>query len=120
MAGFTEMIASDYVAKKKPTTARNSQGNSIIERVHHAIENMIRSFDVHDTIIDEKDSWMRMFRAVRFVIRAIEYITMNATPMQSAFGRDATLIVRHKARWKYINERREKMDKKIMSKRRKN
>eukprot|EP00957_Ditylum_brightwellii_P089342 6802453-Ditylum_brightwellii.AAC.1 len=57
MAEFTEMIASDYVVMKKLITAKNPQANSIIERIHQTIGNMIRSFEVHDTSIDEKDPW---------------------------------------------------------------
>eukprot|EP00957_Ditylum_brightwellii_P047051 3572894-Ditylum_brightwellii.AAC.1 len=57
MAEFTEMIANDYGVKKKPSTARNLQANSIIERINQTIGNMIRSFEVHDTNIDEKDPW---------------------------------------------------------------
>eukprot|EP00957_Ditylum_brightwellii_P021463 1619209-Ditylum_brightwellii.AAC.1 len=57
MAEFTEMIASDYGVKKKPITARNSQVNIIIERIHQTIDIMTRSFEVHATTIDEKDLW---------------------------------------------------------------
>eukprot|EP00957_Ditylum_brightwellii_P048439 3675890-Ditylum_brightwellii.AAC.1 len=55
MAEFTEMISSDYGVKKKPIIARNPQANSIIVRIHQSIGNMIRSFEVHDTSINEKD-----------------------------------------------------------------
>eukprot|EP00957_Ditylum_brightwellii_P095451 7270270-Ditylum_brightwellii.AAC.1 len=63
MAEFTEMIASDYGAKKKPITARNPQANSIIEKIHQTIGNMIRSFEVHETSIDEKDPWTGILSA---------------------------------------------------------
>eukprot|EP00957_Ditylum_brightwellii_P114957 8767534-Ditylum_brightwellii.AAC.1 len=63
MAEFTEMIASDYGVKKKPTTARNPQANSIIERIHQTIGTMIRSFEVHGTTIDEKDPWTGILSA---------------------------------------------------------
>eukprot|EP00957_Ditylum_brightwellii_P156550 11915078-Ditylum_brightwellii.AAC.1 len=63
MAEITEMIASDYTVKKKPITARNPQVNSIIERIHQTMGNMIRSFEVHDTSIDEKDPWTGILSA---------------------------------------------------------
>eukprot|EP00957_Ditylum_brightwellii_P045049 3417395-Ditylum_brightwellii.AAC.1 len=63
MAEFTEMIASHYGIKKKPMTARNSQANSIIERIHQIIGNMIQSFEVYDTNIDEKDPWTGILSA---------------------------------------------------------
>eukprot|EP00957_Ditylum_brightwellii_P021543 1624214-Ditylum_brightwellii.AAC.1 len=63
MAEFTEMIASYYGVKKKPTTARYPQANSIIERIHQTIRNFIRSFEVHDTSINEKDHWTGILSA---------------------------------------------------------
>eukprot|EP00957_Ditylum_brightwellii_P144388 10999507-Ditylum_brightwellii.AAC.1 len=60
MAEFTEMISSGYSVKKKPIIARNPQANSFIERIHQTIGKMIRSFEVHDTTIDEKDPWARI------------------------------------------------------------
>eukprot|EP00957_Ditylum_brightwellii_P005655 431365-Ditylum_brightwellii.AAC.1 len=81
MAEFTEMIASDNGAKKKPIKARNPQANSDIERIHQTIGNMIRSFEVHDTIIDEKNPWTGILSAVRFATRATVRTTIQATPM---------------------------------------
>eukprot|EP00957_Ditylum_brightwellii_P087886 6693141-Ditylum_brightwellii.AAC.1 len=83
------MIASDYGVKKKPIIARNPQANSIIERIHQTIGNMVRSFEVYDTTIDEKDPWARILSAVRFATRATVHTTMQATPMHLVFGRDS-------------------------------
>eukprot|EP00957_Ditylum_brightwellii_P080107 6092561-Ditylum_brightwellii.AAC.1 len=63
MAEFTEMVTRDYGVKKKPIAAKNTQANSIIERIHQTIGNMIRSFKVHDTSIDEKDAWTGILSA---------------------------------------------------------
>eukprot|EP00957_Ditylum_brightwellii_P166607 12682664-Ditylum_brightwellii.AAC.1 len=81
IAEFTEMLASDYGVKEKPITVRNSQANSIIERIHQTIGNMLRSFKVHDTSIDEKDPWTGVLSAVRFATRATVHTTMQKTPM---------------------------------------
>eukprot|EP00957_Ditylum_brightwellii_P165461 12597282-Ditylum_brightwellii.AAC.1 len=43
------MILKDYDVKKIPITIRNSQVNSIIERIHQTIDDVIRSFEVHST-----------------------------------------------------------------------
>eukprot|EP00957_Ditylum_brightwellii_P053457 4051701-Ditylum_brightwellii.AAC.1 len=56
MAAFSEMILKDYEVKKRPITIRNPQTNSIIERVHQTVGNMIGLFEVHNTDIDEKNS----------------------------------------------------------------
>eukprot|EP00957_Ditylum_brightwellii_P150658 11471027-Ditylum_brightwellii.AAC.1 len=73
---------------------------------------MIRSFEVHGTRIDEKDPWTGILNAMRFATRATVHTTMQTTPMQLVFNRDAILNVKHEANWKYINERKEKLIKK--------
>eukprot|EP00957_Ditylum_brightwellii_P211095 15365742-Ditylum_brightwellii.AAC.1 len=97
MAEFSEMTLKDYGAKKTPTTVRNSQPNSIIARIHQLIGNMIRSFKVHSTDIDEKDPWTGILSALRFATRATLHATMKTSPMQLLFGRDAILNVEHEA-----------------------
>ena len=47
MAEFNKMIQEDYNIIKKPITKRNPQANSIVERVHQTIGNMLRTFSVH-------------------------------------------------------------------------
>ena len=54
MEEFTKMIKKEeYNIIKKPITKRNPQANSIVERVHQTIGNMLRTFSVHQT------QWMR-------------------------------------------------------------
>eukprot|EP00957_Ditylum_brightwellii_P047347 3597203-Ditylum_brightwellii.AAC.1 len=60
------MIFKDYGVKKRSTTVRNPQANSIIERIHQTIENMTRSFEVHSSDIDVKDPRAGILSAVRF------------------------------------------------------
>lgn len=45
MGDFTRMMQEDYSVKKQPITARNPQANSIIERVHQTIGQMIRAME---------------------------------------------------------------------------
>eukprot|EP00957_Ditylum_brightwellii_P028787 2174517-Ditylum_brightwellii.AAC.1 len=63
MAESTEMIASDYGVKKRPITTRIPQANSMIERMYQTIGNVIRSFDVHNTTIDEENPLTWIFSA---------------------------------------------------------
>ena len=43
-----DMLRTDYGIKRKPITVRNPQANSIVERVHKTIHNMIRGFQIRD------------------------------------------------------------------------
>ena len=97
MAEFTKMIEEDYNIIRKPITKRNPQANSIVERVHQTIGNMLRTFSVHQNPVDKEDPWPGILAAVAFGIRATISTTMRASPMQLVFGRDAILSITHKA-----------------------
>ena len=68
MAEFLIMMQEDYGVKKNPITARNPQANSIVERVHQTIGNMIRTFSVQDMELDEDDPWAGILSAVGFAV----------------------------------------------------
>ena len=50
MAEFSKMRQNEYGLKRKPTTTRKLQCNAIIERIHQTIGNIIRTFDVSNTV----------------------------------------------------------------------
>jgi len=49
MGEFAKMIENDYGIIRKGTTVRNPQANSILERVHQTLGNIIRTFELHDS-----------------------------------------------------------------------
>eukprot|EP00957_Ditylum_brightwellii_P057099 4327130-Ditylum_brightwellii.AAC.1 len=102
MAEFPEMILKDYGVRKRPITVRNHQANSIIERIHQTIGNMIRPFEVYSTDIDEKDPWTGILSTVRVATRA-------TVLTQLVFGRDAISNVKQEADWNYIKQRQESL-----------
>jgi transposase InsO family protein len=105
MAEFTHMLENEYGITKKAITKRNPQANSIIERVHQTIGNMIRTFSVQST--DDDDPWNGILSAVAFAVRATVHTTTRATPAQLIFGRDAIFQVQHLADWRYITKRKQ-------------
>ena len=106
MAEFTKMCEREYGLTKRPITTRNPQANSVLERIHQTIGNMIRTFQPQD--LDEEDPWSGILSATMFAVRSTVHTTNMATPMQLVFGRDAILNVFHEANWRYIKERKEK------------
>lgn len=111
MAEFAEMVESDYGILRKPCTVRNPQANSILERIHLTIGNLLRSFDLKD--LEEGFTFGEAFEgllsAVRFATRATVHTTLKATPMQLVFGRDAILNTTFEANWKYIKDRKQRL-----------
>jgi hypothetical protein len=92
MAEFAKMVKNDCGLKLKPITTRNPQANAIVERVHQTIGNIIRTFNVQS--MDSDDPWTGMLAATMFAVRATCHTTLQASPMQLAFGRDAILNIK--------------------------
>ena len=107
MAEFAEMIENDYGIKRKGTSVRNPQANAIIERVHQTIGNMIRTFSKES--LDEKDPWSGILAATMLAVRATYHTTLQATPAQLVFGRDALINVKFEANWAFIKQNKQKM-----------
>ena len=71
---------------------------------------MIRSFAVHQMDnIDENDPWSGILTATAFAVRSTIHTTLQATPAQLVFGRDAMLNIPFTADWKAIQERKQKL-----------
>ena len=107
LAEFAQMVVEDYGIKKKPITKRNPQANSIIERVHQTLGNIIRVLDTQS--MDPEDPWGGVLAAAMFALRATYHTTTQATPMQLVFSRDAILNTTFQANWKYIKDRKKKL-----------
>ena len=107
MSEFSSML-EDYGIKRKPITKRNPQANDIVERIHQTIGNILRTFRVQEDELDEEDPWGGILSATMFATRATIHTTLQKTPMQLVFGRDAILNISHKACWKIIKDRKQK------------
>jgi transposase InsO family protein len=101
------MIKEDYGIKGKPITVRNPQANAIVERVHQVIGNIIRTFELENNYLDEKDPWKAILSATAFAVRSTYHTTLKSTPGQLVFGRDMILNVKHEANWEYIRSRKQ-------------
>ena len=112
LAEFAKMVKNDYGIKRKPITRRNPQANAVIERIHQTIGNVIRTFQVQEAYLDEDDPWSGILAATMFAVRATYHTTLQATPAQLVFGRDAILNIQFEANWNFIRERKQKIIKK--------
>ena len=106
---FKNMCKDDYNIKCKFITTRNPQANAIIERVHQVLGNLIRSYELEDNYMDEKDPWAGILTAAAFALRSTVHTTLKATPGQLVFGRDMMLNVKHEANWQAIKERKQRL-----------
>ena len=105
MGEFAKMIKEDYGITRRGSTVRNPQANGVIERVHKTIGNMIRTFELDD--LDSKDPFGGILAATMFAIRATHHTTLQASPSQLVFGRDAIHNIAFEANWKFIRDRKQ-------------
>jgi len=104
MAEVHDVLTRDYGIQVNRITTRNPQANSIVERVHQTIGNMIRTCFVDDPELDESNPYVGLLSAVAFATRVTFHTTHNATPSQ----RDAMLDMELKADWTNIRNRKQK------------
>ena len=63
------------------------------KKMHQAIRNVVRKFDVSNII--NNDPWSDILAATMSAVRATYHTTLQASPMQILFGRDAILNIKH-------------------------
>ena len=85
------MIKDDYEIKQKPSLVCNPQSNAMIKRIHQTIGNIIRLFDLTNIELDKDDPVGGILAATMFATHATVHTTLQATPAQLVFGRDAIL-----------------------------
>ena len=99
----------DYGIKVTPITTRNPQANSVLERVHQTIGNIIRTFKIQNMKLDDDDPWAGILASTMFALRTTVHTTTQHTPSQLVFGRDSILNVQNEANWQLIKERKQKL-----------
>ena len=109
MAEFATIISDDYGITKRPITVRNPQANSMIERIHQTLGNIIQTLELYEDVEATQETWDGVLSAAMFALRATMHTTMQATPMQLVFGRDAILNIQFEADWEYIKNRKQKL-----------
>ena len=96
------MIINDYGITINQITSRNSQTNSILERVHQTMGNILRSFKVQNMVLDDKNPWDGILASTMLMLRAAVKPSTQYTPDQLIFGRDSMINRRHDIDWEAI------------------
>ena len=81
-------MLKDFNIKPFLATIKNSQENTLVERVHQVILNIISTKDLDNKVFNHIDSWCKTLSYISWVIRTSYKHTILATPVQAVFGRD--------------------------------
>jgi transposase InsO family protein len=105
-AKVRDKLQNEYGVIRKLNTTRNPQANSMVERAHQTIHNMITTQNIERKQDLPGRSWAGILSAVAFAMRATIHTTMmRAMPMQLVYNHDAIHNIRFEADWQYIKER---------------
>ena len=100
------MIENKYVIKTKPASPGKPQANVIVERIHQVLWNLVRTYNVQETYVDDADPWMGILAAAAFSVRSTYHMTKGKILGQLVFGRDMILPINHILDWIYIRQRK--------------
>ena len=105
-AEVEKLLKDEYGIRRKLISTRNPQANSMVERAHQTIHNLLATQGIKSREDLPNGTWDGILSAVRFTMRATIHTTTRATPAQLVFGRDAIHNTRFEANWQFIKERR--------------
>ena len=100
-------LCDTYGIKRKPTTVKNPQANSILERIHQVFSNMMRTsgLDKSDTVTpDMVDNFIT---DAAWAIRSTHHSVLQSSPGAAIFGRDMLFDIPYIADWNAIGKRRQ-------------
>ena len=96
--------------KAKLTTVKNPQANSVLERVHQVLGNMLRTKNLKKLCANKKeDVWDNILPSIAWAIRSTHHTTLGATPTQLVFGRDMVHPIQHVVEWDLIRTNKQHM-----------
>ena len=93
---FKEMRLN-YGMKPCQSTPYNPQANGTIERVHQVLNNCLRTFELEEQELSERDPWGPFLAAAAFAIRSTLHTTLKARTAQLVFQRDMRLPIQFTA-----------------------
>ena len=101
-----KQMCENFGIRINPTTSYNPQANSVLERIHQVLGNMLRTQQIEDTISIQQP-WENFLAAAAWAIRSTYHTTLAATPGQLVFGRDMLLNIAFKANWDSIHQQKQ-------------
>ena len=77
-----KQMCNNYGMKENPSSSYNLQSKGIVEKVHQALGNEIRIFELKNKELDANDPWGPFLSGAAWAIRSTGHTTLDATPGQ--------------------------------------
>lgn len=101
-------LLQDYGIKAVTTSVKNPQSNSILERVHQVIHNMVRTQELKKLVFDAFEPWNQILAQTAFAIRSSYHRILEASPAQLVYQRDMILNIAYYADWATITAQKQR------------
>ena len=73
--------------------------NTILERIHQFLGNLVHTFNIQQTHVDKNDPWTGILAAAAFAIISTTSRKKGYSMGQFVFGRDMILPIKHRVDW---------------------
>jgi hypothetical protein len=104
----SEYDGKSHCKRKVYGGIKNLQGNSIIEKVHQVMGNMLRAFELEKRDLDLNNHWAQFLQVCAYGIRSTYSTILQASPGHIVFGRNMIIDVRFQANWDRIKNNKQK------------
>ena len=80
------LIDNEYGIKTKPDSLGNPQANRKTKIIHQVLGNLVRTYNIQETCVDDADQWMGILAAAAFTVGSTYHTTNDKSPGQKSFG----------------------------------
>ena len=74
--------------------------NATIERIHQVLGNLVHTYNLQETYVDNADPWMGILAAAYFLVQSSYQNIKQKSPGQLVFGQYMILLINHIANWR--------------------
>ena len=81
--------------------------NATIEIIHKALGNLVNTYNLQETCVDDADQWMGILAAAAFAVKSTHHRTKQKILVQLVLGQNMILPINRIANWKYIHQQKQ-------------
>ena len=86
-------IVTEYRKTAKRSTSGNPMSNAVLERIHQVLGNLVWTFNISHTYVDEDDPWTGILAAAAFAISSTTNRQKGSSPGQLVFGCGIIILI---------------------------
>ena len=96
-------MINNHDKKVRPIFSSTFQADTMLERVHLTIENILHTSKAQDMVLDNKNALEGILASAMFALMTLLHTTTQCIPAQLVFGQDSFLKLAVKKRIMVIN-----------------